>query len=81
MAKEFFEYHVPNNILKAADLNSLHLQKSSFIDEHLKASMANILYSVKLNCRPGYFYIIVEHRRNPDKLNALPSLMIYPSYY
>lgn len=68
VAKEFFEYHLPNNILKAADLNSLQLQKSSFIDEHLKASMADVLYSVKLNRRPGYFYIIVEHQRNPDKL-------------
>ena len=70
VSREFFEHYLPQAILTIADLDSLCLQKSTFIDEMLQASMADMLYTVNFNERPGYFYIIVEHQRKPDKWMA-----------
>lgn len=70
VSREFFEHYLPQAILTIADLDSLCLQKSTFIDETLQASMADMLYTVNFNERPGYFYIIVEHQRKPDKWMA-----------
>src|SRR3990167_10465233 len=68
VAKEFFEHHLPKTILSKVDFNSLHLENSSFIDEQFQATVADILYSVNLNKHLGYFYLLVEHQRKPDKL-------------
>lgn len=68
VATEFFEQHLPQRIRAVVDLSSLQLQKSSFIDEALQASMADILYAVQLNQQPGYLYVLVEHQRKPDRL-------------
>ncbi len=68
VAKEFFEYHLPKNILTAADLSSLSMEKNTFVDEEFKRSEADVLYSVKLKDHPGYFYTLVEHQRKPEKL-------------
>jgi len=68
VATEFFEQHLPAPIRQVVDLNTLELQKSSFIDDALQSSMADILYAVELNEQPGYLYTLVEHQRKPDPL-------------
>ncbi|WP_423062470.1 Rpn family recombination-promoting nuclease/putative transposase [Candidiatus Paracoxiella cheracis] len=67
VAMEFFEHYLPKSVLEIVDLKSLKLQKSSFIDESLQASMADMLYTVNFRERSGYLYILVEHQRKPDK--------------
>ncbi len=68
VATEFFQQHLPAPIRQVVNLNTLELQKSSFIDEGLQSSMADILYAVQLNEQPGYLYTLVEHQRKPDPL-------------
>ncbi|WP_423062780.1 Rpn family recombination-promoting nuclease/putative transposase [Candidiatus Paracoxiella cheracis] len=46
VATEFFEQHLPERIRQVVDLNTLELQKSSFIDDALQSSMADILYAL-----------------------------------
>ena len=70
VAQDFFKHHLPERILKQLDLTSLRVKKSSFIDVHLKNTMADMLYAVTINQQSGYLYLLVEHQRNPDKFMA-----------
>lgn len=74
VAREFFETHIPQNIQKDIDFNTLELQKSSFINDKLKMQEADLLYSVQIQKKPGYFYLLLEHASTPDKM--LPYRMI-----
>ena len=56
VAKDFFQQYLPKTIAEAVDLNTLKVQKTSFVDEALAASMADILYAVNMHEQPGYLY-------------------------
>ncbi len=68
VATEFFEAYLPKKIAQSVDLTTLQLQDSSFIDESLGASMADILYEVEFNQKKGYMYVLVEHQKKPDEM-------------
>ncbi len=68
VAKEFFSFHLPPAIKNSVNLDSLQLRKDSYIDEHLKLSLTDMLFSVSFQKRPGYLYTLVEHQSIPDKL-------------
>lgn len=68
IAKAFFEYHLPPAIKAKVDLNTLQLQKESYIDEYLKLALTDILFAVSFQQKPGYLYTLVEHQSTPDKL-------------
>lgn len=71
VAKSFFKAHIPEAFLKHVDLNSLKAQKNSFIDEAYKATEADVLYSVNIDSKQGYFYLLCEHQSNVDKSMSL----------
>jgi predicted transposase/invertase (TIGR01784 family) len=66
--REFFEAHLPSRIKEIADLSSLQLQRDSFVDDKLRLQIADLLYSVKINGKEGFFYLLLEHQSSPDKL-------------
>ncbi len=68
VATEFFEKYLPQEIAEIIDLKTLQLQDSSFVDESLGASMADILYEVHCHQEKGYLYVLVEHQRKPDEM-------------
>ena len=69
VAREFFTQHLPVFMLEKANLDSLRLQTQSFVDADLDYSLIDILYTVEFKeGRLGYFYILTEHQRNPDRL-------------
>lgn len=68
VAKEFFRFHLPANIKKYIDLNSIQLQSDSFIESNLKEQLTDLLYTAQLGERQGYLYALVEHQSTPDKL-------------
>lgn len=68
VAKAFFDYHLPPTIKQLANLDTLQLQKDSFIDKHLQLALTDMLFSVQFNKHPGYLYTLVEHQSKPDKL-------------
>jgi len=74
VVEEFFKVNLPKDIQKAIDFSSLELQKDSFIDDHLKLQIADLLYSVKFNGQPGFIYLLIEHASTPDPL--LPFRML-----
>lgn len=74
VAEEFFQQNLPDNIKKAIDFSSLRLQKDSFIDDKLKLQIADLLYSVNFNGKPGFLYILFEHASSAQVL--LPFRML-----
>lgn len=74
VAEEFFQQNLPEHIKKVIDFSSLRLQKDSFIDDKLKLQIADVLYSVNFNGKPGFLYILFEHASTPQPL--LPFRML-----
>ncbi len=66
VAKEFFHAHLPTAILKQVDMDTLELQKETFIDEAYKTTEADVVYKVSLNNAVGYLYVLTEHQTNID---------------
>ena len=63
IAKDFFEAHLPRNILAKIDLNSLAICKESYIEEDLRESIDDIVYRVKVeDGQQGYIYLALEHQ-------------------
>lgn len=75
VAQEFFEKHLPPEVVKAIDFSTLTSQKDSFINDKLKLKVADLLYSVKFNGDPGYIYLLLEHTSSSDRL--LPYRMLH----
>ena len=53
IARDFFEHYLPSNIKKMVDLDTLRLEKDTFIDKSLRVSAADMLYSVEIKERKG----------------------------
>jgi recombination-promoting nuclease RpnB len=68
VAREFFESHLPRNMLAVADLNYLELQSSSYIDDIRKESIADMLFKTLIAGHEAYLYLLVDHQSRPDKL-------------
>jgi predicted transposase/invertase (TIGR01784 family) len=66
VAKEFFETYLPSHLQEKINLNSLKLEKQTFIDEAYKATEADIVYSVKLGQETAYLYLLSEHQSSVD---------------
>jgi len=66
VAKEFFDAHLPKNIRALVDTNSLKLEKDSFIEQNLKNSFSDVLFTARFDNKDAYLYILLEHQSTPD---------------
>jgi predicted transposase/invertase (TIGR01784 family) len=66
VAKEFFTAYVPTAILDKLDLNSLKLEKETFIDAAYKDTEADIVYSAKMSDTSTYLYLLCEEQTTVD---------------
>ena len=66
-AKEFFQSHLPANIRKEINLDSIKLESDTFIESNLRSQATDLLYSAQFSERLGYLYLHVEHQSTPDK--------------
>ena len=66
VAKEFLETHLPDDIKREVDLESIEKQDSQFLSNILGKGISDVLYKVKFNGKDGYISIIVEHQSTPD---------------
>ena len=69
-ARDFLQLHLPSPLLKACDLDTLRLESGSFIEDDLRASYSDVLYSLKTTRGDGYVYALIEHQSSPDKTMA-----------
>lgn len=76
VAREFFEKHLPPEILAIVDLDTLSLQKNSFIDEAYQETEADMVYTVKMGDKLAYFYLLCENQSKVDDTIAF-RLLVY----
>lgn len=77
-AIDFF-LELPAEVLAHMDLATLHPEEKSYVDESLRESYSDLLYSVKLRdtagfAHDGFLYLLMEHKSTPDRFTALPLL-------
>ncbi|MBA7848151.1 Rpn family recombination-promoting nuclease/putative transposase [Klebsiella sp. RHBSTW-00465] len=66
-ARDFLLIHLPGHLRVLCDLRTLQLESGSFIEEDLRASHSDILYSLKTQTGEGYIYALIEHQSSPDR--------------
>ena len=68
VSKQFFDRLLPDKIRRLVDLDHLHLENNTFIDEEMKAAACDMLFTTKFAGRPGYLYCFIEHQHRPDPI-------------
>lgn len=66
-ARDFIAIHLPPALLRLCDLQTLHLESGSFIEDDLHPYFSDMLYSLKTVCGDGYIHVLIEHQSSPDK--------------
>ena len=66
-AKDFLDIHLPGPLRALCNLNTLQLESGSFIDDELRASHSDILYSLQTQAGEGYIYLLIEHQSSADR--------------
>ena len=67
VAADFFKQHLPVDIQKLLQFDTLHLESESFIDQEQREHFSDVLYSVVINDEPGYLFVLAEHQSTPDR--------------
>lgn len=68
VATEFFQQHLPKELLDVAALDTLKLSSESFIDTELEEQITDLLFSVEIQGCESFFYLLCEHQSRPDPL-------------
>lgn len=67
VAQDFLEQFLPSEVRAVLDLNSLELQKDSFIDQELREHFSDLLYKVQLkDGNVANIFLLLEHKSYPD---------------
>ncbi|WP_342270352.1 Rpn family recombination-promoting nuclease/putative transposase [Rickettsia endosymbiont of Orchestes rusci] len=70
VAKEFLETHLPEKIKTLLLPSTLKMEKVSFIEQNLKNSISDVLFSAKFKNTDGFIYLLLEHQSTPDHYMA-----------
>jgi predicted transposase YdaD len=78
-ARDLIQTHLPADLVSALDLDSLELQKDTFVDEELRESYSDLLDSVQLADQDGQrgqgqVYLLLEHKSQSDPMTCFQLL-------
>ena len=73
-ARSFLENYLPDEIRAITQIESLEIEKDSFVTEELRDYYSDLLYNVKFSDREGYIYLLFEHKSYGEKLIGLQLL-------
>ena len=75
-AISFLEKNLPKRLIKELDWETLMLKGTSFIDDELKGSESDLLYTVQFkdSGKECLLHILLEHQSRPDKYIRFRSL-------
>lgn len=66
-SQQFLNQYLPSNLLKIIDLEQIHVEQESYIEENLKKSASDIVYKVKTkDKRDAFICVILEHQSKSD---------------
>ena len=68
-AESFLRAHLPPALVEQLDWSTLALSETSFVDDALRESESDLLYTVQMRTtgEPVYLYLLFEHQSKPDK--------------
>jgi len=66
IARDFLRSHLPQKVLNIIDINSLILEKESFVEENLLNSISDVLFSFKSGAGEAYVYVLLEAQSTSD---------------
>lgn len=66
-ARDFLQLHLPPAFLQLCDMETLKLESGSFVEDDLRASYSDVLYSLQTAKGNAYVYCLIEHQSSPDK--------------
>lgn len=67
IARDFIEIHLPPSLKQICNLDTLHLESGSFIEDRLRQYYSDILYSLETTKGHGYVHVLIEHQSSPDE--------------
>jgi predicted transposase/invertase (TIGR01784 family) len=75
VARDFLAQQLPSDVLAHIDLNTLELQKDTFVDPELAEHFSDMLYRVQTRENTAvYLYLLLEHKSYPEPFIALQLL-------
>ncbi len=81
LALDFLRNYLPTPVLTVADLDTLEIQKDSFVEKRLRDYFSDILYRLTLAGEPGYVYLLFEHKSHPERWIHLQHLEYMPQIW
>ncbi|BEV72960.1 Rpn family recombination-promoting nuclease/putative transposase [Paludibacterium sp. THUN1379] len=69
-ARDFLRFHLPPNLQRLCDLDSLRLAPGSFVEPGLRSHCCDVLYALQTAGQAGYVYALIEHQSTPDRWMA-----------
>ena len=76
-AKGLLRNFLPAALVAAIDWDSLELHDTEFLDQELRRSTVDLLFSVNLAGRPALIYLLLEHKSHQDPLTAWQMLRYF----
>lgn len=58
---------MPAELIQVVDMDTLQIQKDSFINAALEESYADLLFKADFQGEDGYIYFLFEHKSYPGK--------------
>lgn len=68
IAKDFIQNNLPQEVLDIMDIESLELQKDTFINQDLVENFSDLIYKVQIKDRVAYISFLLEHKSYKDKM-------------
>ncbi len=66
-AKNFLKQYLPDNVKNIVDLNTIEVQKESYIESNLTKRFSDIVYKIKtIENNDAFIYVIAEHQSSVD---------------
>lgn len=74
IAGSFIQENFPPKLVKELDLNSLTIQKDSFIDKKFSEHFSDVLYQIKIKNSHSFIYFLFEHKSYNDRMTGFQLL-------
>ncbi len=66
-AQEFISHYLPESCKSILDLNTLKVEKESYVEEDLKQKFSDLVFSIKMkNNEKAFIYTLVEAEVSPN---------------
>ncbi len=65
IAKDFIINNIPKEALAIVDIESLELQKDTFINKELRENFSDLIYKIKVNNKDAYISFLLEVTKLP----------------